>query len=89
MEEGAGQVAVTAAGDVKLKPEGVATVEVQRPRPCVAAATVRSDARYLIMSVLTVGKLGLGVHTVLAPFIRSVSHTPVSVAIKAISLTSG
>ena len=81
MVAGAGQFAVAGLGVVKEKPVGNGTVAVQIPRPCVPAAIVRSDARYLIISVLTVGKEGLGVHTVLAPLILSVSHTPVSVAI--------
>ena len=65
------------------------TVAVQIPRPCVPAAIVLSLARYLIISVLTVGKVVLAVHTVAAPLIKSVSQTPVSVAINALVSVSG
>ena len=66
--------------DAAVHPGG-GIVAVHTPRPCVPAAMVRSLALYLIISVLTFGKVGLAFHTVLAPFNRSVSHTPVSVAI--------
>ena len=90
MEVGAGHVAVAAAGVLKEKPEltdGITAVHI--PRPCVAAKTVRSEERYLIISVRTLGKEVLGVHTVLAPFSKSVSHIPVSVAMIALLLSSG
>ena len=64
-------------------------VVVKIPRPCVAAAIVRSEGRYLIISVLTVGKVLLAFHTVLLPSMRDVSHTPVSVAIYARVLSPG
>src|SRR5205085_8324358 len=56
----------------------VQITDENRPLPCVAATKVWSDARYLIISVLTTGKLLLAVHTVEAPLIRLVSHIPVS-----------
>ena len=91
MVAGAGQVAVAGVVLLKVNPVGteLGTVVVQNPRPCVAAAMVRSDVRYLIISVLTVGKVVLGVQIVLAPFSKSVSHTPVSVAIYAFVSVSG
>ena len=70
------------AAEVNVIVLGVAgMVEVHKPRPWVAAAMVRSLGRYLIMSVRTVGKVPLAVHTVLPPLSRVVSQTPVSVAI--------
>jgi hypothetical protein len=86
---GAGHVAVTAAGLLKPKPEGGATVALQIPRPCVPAAIVLSIARYLIISVLTLGKDGFAFQTVELPLSRLVSQTPVSVAMKAFPLSSG
>ena len=81
MVAGAGQAVVAGVVAPKLKPEGGGMIALQTPRPWVPAAMVRSDARYLIISVRTLGKLGLATQTVELPLRRSVSHTPVSVAI--------
>ncbi len=62
---------------------------VQIPLPCVAAAISLSEGRYLIISVLTFGNDAFAVHTVEAPFSKSVSQTPVAVAIYAFVSVSG
>ena len=87
--DGAGQVATVAAGLSKENPPAAGICAVHIPLPCVPAAMVRSEERYLIISVLTLGNVVLGTHTVEAPFNRSVSQTPVSVAMKALELSSG
>ena len=86
---GAGQAAVAPAGVLKLNPDGAGMLADQTPRPYVAATSVRSDARYLSMLTRTLGKLGFASHTVLVPLSKSVSHTPVSVAIIAFVSVSG
>ena len=62
------------------------TSEVYKPRPCVAASTVRSERRTLSMSVRTSGmpmSASGGIQKVLAPSRSSVIQTPASVAIMA------
>jgi hypothetical protein len=68
IDAGAGHVVVAGAGVLKENPLGGAIVAVHIPRPWVPAAIVLSEARYRIISVLTVGKVVFGTQIVEEPF---------------------
>ena len=76
--------------DNKVAVAGGGKIVVNNPRPCVAAAKVRSDARNFNISTLTFAKPEFeGVQVVAAPLRASVVQTPNSVAINALVASPG